>query len=363
MLPKLFAKKFLGIDIGASSIKLVELKESGQGFDLENYGQINADFVEVKSEPSKKTLTDFSAQEIAEMIQELLSETKIKTRQCAFAIPDFSTFFTTFSLPPMTRKESFDAVMFEARQHIPLPIESVTIDWQLIGGEFGKSDKLEVAVTAIPNEVIAKYKEIALKAKLQVLLMEAEAFGLAQALIPKEEARAICLIDIGVQSTVCTLVEKHILRYSHSFDRGLNYLVEEFIKRLPINREMGQFIKETHGLGVVSLIDPEIKEEMEKILKEAFMPIFREIEMVLEDYRRLAGIEVAKIILSGGASSVLETKNHFQDYFKKETEIADPFKEIGFPKEIEAEIKNVGPLYAVAVGMARRGFEFFKNQK
>ena len=366
VLPKLFAKKFLGIDIGAASIKMVELEDAGNKFALSNYGEIAADFSDDNddfSSPRKKTMADFSSSEVAEMIQAVLLEAKIKTRQCTLSIPDFSTFFTSFFLPGMTQKEVAAAVMFEARQHIPLPIDTVTVDWQLIGGEPEKSDKLEIAVTAVPNEIVAKYKDIALKSKLQLVLMEAEAFGLMQALIPRQDARAICVIDIGVQSTVCSLIEQQILRYSHSFDRGLDYLFDEFGKRLPIDRATFLAAKKNHGFKMISLIEPDIKLEMQDILKEIFNPILREIEMSLKDYRQSSGIEPAKIILSGGGGAVLETKKQFEDYFKKETTIAAPFAGIDYPKEIEDEIKNIGPSYAVAAGMARRGFEFLKSAK
>lgn len=363
-MPKLFAKKFLGIDIGTSSIKLVELEDGGQSFGLSNYGQIDLALVEnEKPELSRNALAAFSSEAIAEMIQAVLAEAKIKTRQCAFSIPDFSAFFTAFSLPPMTEKELPEAVIFEARQHIPLPIESVTIDWQLVGGEFGKSQNLDITVAAVPNEIIAQYREIAAKAKLQVVLMEAEIFGLLQALVGKDDKRAICLVDVGTQSTVCGLVEKGLLRYSHSFDRGGAYLADEFIGHLLIDRETAADIRRNYGLGVISAAEPEIRERMEPKLRESLLPVFKEIKAVLDDYRRLNGSEVAKIIISGGASAIPGIKEQFMDYFQKEIEIADPFKGIKFHAEIEDELKNIGPAYAVAVGMARRGFEFAKHTK
>lgn len=362
VLPKLFAKKFLGIDVGTSSIRIVELEAAGQKFSLSNYGQIDVGLVESDAFDQAKNAAAFSADETVQMIQTVLAEAKIKTRQCAFSIPDFSTFFTAFSLPPMTEKELPAAVMFEARQHIPLPMESVTVDWQLVGGEFGKSEKLEVTVAAIPNEVIALYQEIAAKAKLQIILLEAEIFGLCQALVAKDEARAICLVDIGAQSTVCSLIEKQVLRYSHSFDRGRNYLVEEIIKRLPINPETARDIR-SRGLNLFFMIDPETKRKAKDLLRESLIPVFKEIEVMMGDYRRLTGSEAAKIIVSGGTGAILETKELFADYFKKEIEIADPFKDIYCRAGLESELKNIGPAYAVAVGMAQRGFKFSKRNK
>jgi len=366
VLSRLFAKKFLGIDIGTTSIKMVELEDAGHGLTLANYGQVDLNLVENQEsdiEERGRAMADFSAAEIAEMIQAIMAEAKIKTRQCALSIPDFLTFFTSFSLPPMTEKEIAAAVIFEARQHIPLPIDSVTIDWQLIGGAFGKPEKMEVAVTAVPNEIITRYKEIAQKANLQMMLMEAEAFGLAKALISEDETGAVCLIDIGMQSTVCNLAQNKILRYSHSFDRGADYLFSELSRQMPIDRETIAAAKKKYGFKIFSLMDPAVKEKMEKPFNDAFAPILQEIEMALADYRRNSGIDAAKIILSGGAAAAPEIKSQFENHFKKEVLIADPFAKIVYPREIAEEIKNIGPSYAAAAGMARRGFDLGKSAR
>lgn len=363
VLPKLFAKKFLGIDLGTSSIRMVELGSSGGGFSLFNYGQIDLDKIETDTPKSfSKGSLSFSTDEIAEMIQTVLVTAKIKTKQCALSIPDFSTFFTAFSLPPMTEKEIPKAVTFEARQHIPLPIESVTLDWQLVSGD-KTAQKLEVTVAAVPNEIIEQYHQIAAKAGLEVVLMEAEMFGLARSLVSKDETQSVCLVDIGEQSTVCSLVEKQTLKYSHSFDRGVRYLVEDLTRRLPISQELARRIKDNYGLKLISAVDPQIKEKLKDVLREALEPILREIATMLNDYRNTSNNEAAKIIISGGIGGVAEIEELFKGYFKKEIEIANPFKEINYPLALDPAIKAIGPIYAVAVGMAQRGLEFLKYHK
>jgi len=364
VLSKLFTKKFLGIDIGTSSVKIAEIEKSGDSFSLSNYGYIDFKSVEGVSSPlSKKAITALSSDEIVEVIQAVLSEAKIKTRECAFSIADFLTFFTAFSLPQMTEKELSEAVMFEARQHIPLPMDSVTVDWQKVGQQNGESKKVEITVEAIPNEIIAQYKEIAQKANLQIILMEAEAFGLAQVLIGKDEERPVCLVDIGFQSTVCSLVHKNILRYSHSFDRGQNYLMREFFKSLPIDRQTARRFEEKYGLEFIAFAEPEIKDNVGNILRDSMSPILKEIEMAINDFGHCLGADIGKIIISGGVVAVPEVKGQFDSYFQKKVEIADPFKEIKYPPAIEAEIKSMAPMYAVAVGMARRAFEFKNRPK
>jgi len=155
-------------------------------------------------------------------------------------------------------------VVFEARQHIPLPMDKVTVDWQLVGGSADMSQKIEVTVAAIPNEIIARYKEIATKAKLEISLLEAEMFGLTQALVPPTETRPVCLVDIGAQSTVCSLIENRVLRYSHSFDRGSAYLADGLIDRLPLDPEAAANLKQDYGLRFIPYMDPEIRGAIKK---------------------------------------------------------------------------------------------------
>lgn len=361
MLPKLFTKKFLGIDVGTASVRIVELEKSGQKIGLSNYGGIELDLLETDvPKLTGKAMAVFSTDEIAEVIRAIITQAKIKTKVCAFSIPDFSTFFTNFTLPPMTKKELPEAVLFEARQHIPLPIDKVTVDWQLVGGGFDMPQKIEVTVAAIPNEIIARYKEIAAKAKLEILLLEAEMFGLTQALVSASETRPVCLIDIGSQSTICSLIENRVLRYSHSFDRGSAYLANELIDRLPLDSEAAINLKQAYGLRFVPYMDPEIRGEIKKILSDLSAPIFREVEMMFAEYRRMSGLEVAKIIFSGGAFAVAEIKDQFSEHFKVDAEIADPFANIEYPANIAQELKAIGSMYSVAVGMARRGLELGK---
>lgn len=362
MLPKLFTKKFLGIDVGTASVRIVELERSGRKIGLSNYGGIELDLLETDvPKLTGKAMAVFSADEIAEVIRAIISETKIKTKLCAFSIPDFSTFFTNFTLPPMSKKELPEAVVFEARQHIPLPMDKVTVDWQLVGGSADMSQKIEVTVAAIPNEIIARYKEIATKAKLEISLLEAEMFGLTQALVPPTETRPVCLVDIGAQSTVCSLIENRVLRYSHSFDRGSAYLADGLIDRLPLDPEAAANLKQDYGLRFIPYMDPEIRGAIKKILSDLLAPIFREIEMMFNEYRRLSNLEVARIIFSGGAFTVSEIRDQFADHFKIEIEIADPFANIEHPASLTQELKMIGPMYSVAVGMARRGLELDKK--
>ncbi len=360
-LPKLFSKRFLGIDIGTSAVRIVELARQGQTFELTNYGEVKTEtFQEEAFKVAKKGMVFFSAQDIGDIIRAILEEAKIKTRNCAFAIPDFSTFFTTFKLPPMTKNELTQAVVFEARQHIPLPLESVAIDWNLVSGGFDTPQELEIILAAIPNEIIEQYKEIARFARLDVTALEAEVFGLLNALIKKGDNGLCCLVDIGTQSTTCSIIEKRVLKTSHSFDVAGNRLIDDVINNLPLSQKIGQEIKMKYGLRFFAELPPRLKERFTKPLFTSLDAILAEVKTIIQNFYQAEGRDVRKIIIAGGASQLPGLADYFRNYFKKEVEIADPFAGLAYPETLKPELDRMGPFYSVAVGMAIRGLELGK---
>src|SRR3989344_1142488 len=177
------SKNFLGVDIGTSAFKVVELSRRGDRIKLENYGEASSlTLYEKPFRTIDKNTLSLSSQEIAKALLAIFEEAKISERRTIFSIPDFATFFIDFSLPPMTKEEVPEAIKYEARQYIPMPLSEIILDWSIIEGEIGKGKKkgspLKVLLVAVPQEVINQYQEIALAANVHVLAVEAEAFGL-----------------------------------------------------------------------------------------------------------------------------------------------------------------------------------------
>ena len=152
-----FPKKMVGIDIGTASIKVVEISRWGQGKALENYGEIKS--VSLYKEPFRNVEKGsylLSNYFVSRAIRAVLDEARIKTKAAIISIPDFSTFCTSFELPPMSANELKDAVYYNASQYIPLPITETTLDWRLIGGIPGeKQSGLKIFLVAIPNQIIS----------------------------------------------------------------------------------------------------------------------------------------------------------------------------------------------------------------
>jgi type IV pilus assembly protein PilM len=356
--PKILPKKFLGIDIGTSAIKIVELSSFAGRIKLENYGEVLAKILYQKPfRTFEKSTLLLSSGEISRAIKAILEEAKIKTKNCFFSIPDFATFFTTFELPGMTAEELPQAVEAESRKQVPLPLGEVTLDWQLIEGKVSnkKDTKLKILLAVVPNEIISQYQQIAALSNLKLLALEAEVFGLIRSLIEKEEKRIIGLIDIGARTTICSIIEKRILKVSHSFDLSGDDLTERIAKGLSLTEEIAENFKKKYGILIPQ---PSLEaKDIQEILLPLIDIILRESEKIFKNFYLKEGKEIDRIILAGGTAFLPGILEYFQDYFKKDIGIANPFLKTFYPPILEKTLKEIGPSYAIAVGMALRGFE------
>jgi type IV pilus assembly protein PilM len=354
----LIRKKFLGIDVGTSTIKLVELSSWAGRRKLENYGEISASVLYKKPfRTFEKNTLLLSTDDISRAIKAIIQEAGIKSRKVVFSIPDFSSFFTSLELPPMTPAEIPQAVRAEARRHVPLPLGEVVLDWEIIK-DFPKKkpEKLKVLLVAVPNEVINQYQKIAKNLELELLAMEAEVFGLIRALVNSDDREVISLVDIGTRSTTCSIIDRRALKVSRSFDISGNDLIERVSKGLSVDYETAEKIKNKYGISSSTLSTEE--SNVRDILVPLIDLIVREINKILTNFYLNEKKEVKKIILSGGVVLLPGLLKYFQDYFQKqEIEIANPFSKIYFPPILDEKLAKMGPSYAIAVGAALRGLE------
>lgn len=347
----LFTKKCLGVDIGAASIKLVEVSRFGKKNRLENY----AEFQLPPTTTSIKTFHGESllllSDEVSEILQAVFKKLKVREKKAVLSIPDFSTFFTTFTLPPMTEEEVPQAVEFEARHHIPLPLSEVTFDWQIIEKEeVLPAIKLKILLVAVPNRVLKNYQRMATLAQLEVKGMEAEVFGLIRSSVPKDFPQPICLIDIGWQSTTVSIVAEKRLAVSHSFDISGTGLTQKLSSELGVSFEEAERLKKEYGL------DPH-QENISKVLIREINSLASDIEKVCQDFYQAEGKRVEKVIIAGGTAHLFGLKEYLTGRLGREVQLADPFSTISYPKVLESRLKELGPSFAVALGGALWGVE------
>jgi type IV pilus assembly protein PilM len=348
-------KNFLGIDVGTASIRVVELSRKGQVLKLENYGEIRTSNIQrVPFMAIEKDSFSLSNREVSATIKTILKEAEIQTKEVNFSIPDFSSFFTSFELPPMDQKELDGAVKYEARSYVPLPLSEITLDWSVLGNDVSNKAKvpLKVLVVAVPNEVITQYQEIAVLSGLHIRSLEAEAFALVRSSVRNEKG-AVALVDIGAQSTTCNIIENGVLKISHSLNVSGNELTEILSRSLGIDYEKAEELKKEQGLNRAEGNGKNAQE----ILLPLISSITAELKKIFQNYSQQKDKEVEKIILAGGSSLIPGLKEYFFEELKKEVEITNPFFGIVSPPILGQTLKEMGPIYAIAVGLAMRGLE------
>ncbi|MDP4009331.1 MAG: type IV pilus assembly protein PilM [bacterium] len=345
-----FPKRAVGVDIGTSFLKVVELSQWGERVRLTNYGKLSAKSIYEKPFRTfeKNTLT-LSNKDVGRAIKGVLQETGIKTTKAVFSIPDFSSFFTHFELPPMTQEEIPGAVEFEARRHIPIPLSEVAFDWEIIKGKPGKDERLRILMVAVPNELIRQYRDIADLAGLELISLEAEVFGLMRSTRDAIEEDVVLLMDIGAQSTTVNVVNKGVLYASHSIDIGGNELTNRIAKSLSVSYEEAETIKQQDG---VSLVLDNIR-----ILSPLVDVILLEVQKIIQNTKTETQLEPKRLILAGGSAKLPGLRGYAGDGLGVETEIIDPFRNVFYPPMLEGIMRAMGPKYAVALGMALRGLE------
>jgi type IV pilus assembly protein PilM len=342
----LFAKSFLGVDIGTSSFKVVELS-SKNGIRLENYGQLRAEyFTEKKSTQGLILSNDY----IIAGLSSILQESKIRTKETVFAVPDYATFFTSFDLPAMSKPELEEAIRYEAPRHIPLPLSEVTLDWEVIKGNPLAENRqpLKVMLVAVPNETISQYDKIARALGLKIIAMETEVFSLARALIKYQDKRSVlCLIDCGQKTTTINIFSQNILKTSHSVDISSEELTQTLADTLKVDLHKAEIVKRMYGLSK--------EESVRKILAPQIDILIKETREVFNQYFLEEKEKVEKIIMAGGIAHLPGLKEYFLEQIKLPMEIANPFIDISYPPGLDLILKKIGPEFTIAVGAALRG--------
>ena len=338
--------KSVGIDIGASSIKVVELARFTRKIRLKNYARLES------VDPYHKPFRVFQEQslflsvdKIVKALKETFKQSDVHPKKIVFAVADFLTFFTTLDLPPMKKEELNAAVQFEAEKHIPLPLSKVNLDWEIIKGGGKQNSPKKILVVSIPHEVVAQYQQVAQKLGMADFLLEPETFSLHRLFTQNHEI--ICLVDIGAQSTAITIGWSKVVSASHSLDvsgQQMTQVLEDYLK---VDKQKAEKIKESQGLIGSSEIYSALEPLMQNLVKG--------IQDTIQSSE--SGLKIARVVLTGGGSKT----PGLIDYLKKHLQLpvvkGDPFADIRYPRLLQPKLKEIGPLLSVAIGASLRDLQ------
>ncbi|MEK7459477.1 MAG: type IV pilus assembly protein PilM [Patescibacteria group bacterium] len=350
----------VGIDIGSSSIKVVEIKKRGGKAVLETYGAIS---LGPYADTEIGHVTNLPIEKIIEALKEVLKQSGVSTRFSAFSIPMQSGLVFIIDLPPQVdiNKKIDSIVSIEARKYIPVPITEVTLDYFILPKkeqsyeEINNPDsislpveKTEVLVVAVQNDAISKLHSVVSGCSLDAGFFEVEIFASVRANF-EHELSPVLLIDFGASRTKLSIVEFGIIKNYHTVNRGGADITDAIAKSLDIPFLKAEELKKEFGL-----FDNKTEKDLNNIIKSHLDYIFSETNNVLLAYEKKYNRTVSKIIFSGGGCLLKGLKEVAVNNFRADIEIGRPFSKIDAPVFLDKVLDTTGPEFAVAIGLALR---------
>lgn len=354
-------RSVLGVDIGSSAIKVVQLTAKGGHAVLENYGELAlGSYAGLQVGQA----TNLSKAKIKEALTDLFKEANITVRKAAISIPMGSTLLVLIEIPKIDKKKVDSLVPNEARKYIPVPVSEVTLDWWVLpeknksymsrdikeeeGEEKGgkKIEMMQILLAAIHNDMIQKYQDIRDSVGLESSLFEIDIFSSIRAVVGKEDD-PVMVLDMGAGTTKLAVIDFGVLQMQHIINMGSQDITVTLSKMKGVPIPEAEKLKRDFGLSE--------SEHLEKITEAASFPlnhVFAEVNKVLLNYKKKSSRQIAKVIFTGGGSLMKGMIPYAKDHLDVDVEIGAPFSRIETPVFLENTLKEAGPEFAVAIGLA-----------
>lgn len=354
---------FLGLDIGSSSLKLVELVNRRQRIEVVTYAQVNISNLLVQPQ-TDETL---NLKRMADAIAAALDRAGVSTDAVVVALPNSVVFSTVVTLPALPEDEIDKAVHFAARDVVPADLNEMILGWSRVGvsphmdtvsadlpaeavAKAGASrEGGPVFLTAAPKEIVARYLKLIGMLKLQLQALEVETFPLVRSLFDKPDVAEGLIVDIGDRITTFHIIEAGTPRISYSIEQG-GYAITEFIAAaLDITHAEAEKQKTSHGL------DSQGGVPLQKATQTALAPLIQQAQNLIEQYRSQGQRGVPRSILIGGGANLKNIASAWEVALGHKTSVGNPWRGLSYPQTLETRLRSLGPTFAVAVGLAQRG--------
>jgi type IV pilus assembly protein PilM len=340
----------LGIDIGGSSVKIVQLKQENGVAILETYGQLALGPYADKEVGQAVSLP---AETIAENLKDLMREANVTTTSAGVAISFNKTLLTTVSLPRKEGPELQTMINLEARKYIPVPVSEVQLDWFVIPDKEGEelNRNMSVLLVAVHNDALTHLERVMEQSGLTTSFYEIEIFSSVRAVVD-DPIKPVMVIDIGAAATKVYIVERGLVARSHNISRGGQDVTKALSQSSSLTTAKAEQLKREEGIS-----DNAPKPYNKDSVTLTYSNIFSEARRVLREYETKESKTVSKVVLTGGGGVAKGLREYADGFFDIEVTLADPFQKTDAPAFMRPTLQEIGPEFAVAVGVALRKLE------
>ncbi len=343
----MFGKKdTIGLDIGSSFLKVVQLKEKKGGYELEAF-----DMMPLPPELIVEG-SIIDSLRLVESIKDLLKKAKIKAKNCALGIAGHaSVIIRRISLPEMSEEELSESIKFEAEQYVPFDVDDVAIDFQILGPK-EEPGQMDVMLVAVKKDIITEYTSVVREAGLNPVVVDVNSFALGNMYeinYEIETDRNVALVNIGASTINLSVMKGGVSVFTRDSSMGSNLHTEALQKEFNLSFEDAERLKMGETIQSVS------EDEAQSVILAASEEIAGEISRSIDYFRSTMFHEdINEVMLSGGGALVRGLPELLAERVGLEVRLAEPFKNINTGKFDIAYIEDVSCMAAVAVGLAIR---------
>jgi type IV pilus assembly protein PilM len=347
-----------GLDLSDLSIKLAWLKKNNNQIKLAGFNRQEIPEGVIESGLIKKE------EELISLIKKTVLEAKgekIKTKNCIVSLPETESYVRVVQLPKMQEEEIQEAIKWELEANIPIPIDDIYFDWQVIGRGAGPQDHLDILIGALPKVLVDPYLSVIKKTGLDPLVFEIESVATGRALIKKEQClEPVMIIDIGGRRSSLIIFCGDTIWLTTGLPASNSILIEEIAKNLKITLAKAKSFKIKIGL------DPR-KEggAVYRAMVPKMVELVAEIKKYLDYYQTFYASghglkpKIERILLCGGGANLKGLAAFLSSYLKVEVEVGNPWVNIFNPSTSQLpDIPFEESLsYATTLGLALRGVD------
>lgn len=351
----------IGLDIGSSSVKVIQLKKDKGKVVLQTYGELSTG---PYAGMSVGQATSLSSDKIASLIKDLFKEANVTTSFAGVSIPLKSSLLVPLEIPQIAGTDLDQIIPIEARKYVPVPISEVALDWWVLPKSTNQSlDEEEaekkgkgpamtnVLVVAIHKDTIKTYQDITRMSGVNTNFFEIETFSAMRSSL-QNDLGATVVLDLGAATTKLVIIDYGVVRLSHTINKGAQDITHAISRSMNVSFGKAEEIKRQVGL-VEKIGQPGLKATLSPIVEY----IFSEATKVMINYQKKNSRSIDKIILIGGGAALKGLKEAAQPHVYAPIVFGTPFDRVEAPAFLDPVLKEVGPNFAVSIGLALRALQ------
>lgn len=336
--------EFFGLDIGTSTITVVQVTNTARTKQLMRYAMAPVD--------PKVTASDAKADQdkLAKQIAEMIATAQISTKNVVVGIPSDRVFTTVVDIERLSSAELAKTIKFQAETFIPTPLAESKIDWAVIGDSPKEPSKVEVLLSSVTNDFIEKRLEMLESIGLNVIAFEPDNLALVRSILAADSATPQMVIDIGDRSTDIVITLDGVPRLTRAVPTGSDAIIRAAVQNLNIDEKQAQEFVFKFGLS------------QQKLEGQVYEAIISTVDLLLTDIdksikffeSRYKDKKIDRIVMTGGASALPEFPLHIANKFGLNVEIGNAWRNVQYGIERQNELMAVSNHFGVAVGLAER---------